>query len=221
MPEDYTTDETYMIGELAAAAGVTARTIRYYTAEGLLPPPETQGKYARYNGDHRNRLALIAQLKDAYLPLHEIRQQTAQLTPAQAAAMLGVAAPKPIAEASSAEQYIADVGARQRTLRVASAEPGPQQLAPPAQAVAPQLAAPRPTAPADAPRASGFFKRLIPQRRNDQAAGTAQTGEAWRRIALASGVELHIRESTDAVTQQRIQQLLDRARDVFPADEHS
>ena len=220
MPDTQNDEYRYTIGELAEAAGVTARTIRYYTAEGLLPPPETQGKYARYRADHRNRLALIAQLKDAYLPLHEIRQQTAQLTPAQVAAMLGVAAPKRIAEASSAAEYIADVVARQRTLRVASAEPGPQLLAQPAEAAAPPLAMPMPSAPADGPRA-GFFKRLIPQRRGEQAAGAAQTSEAWRRVTLAPGVELHTREPTDAATQQRIQQLLDRARDVFPADQHA
>ena len=210
MPDLQNNEHTYTIGELAEAAGVTARTIRYYTAEGLLPPPETQGKYARYSADHRNRLALIALLKDAYLPLHEIRQQTAQLTSAQIAVMLGEAVvPKRIAEASSAEEYIADVVARQRTLHVASAEPGRQLLA-----------APIPSAPAGAPRASGFFKRLIPQRRNEQAAGAAQASEAWRRVTLAAGVELHIREPTDTATQQRIQQLLDRAHDMFPTDEH-
>ena len=44
-------EATYTIGELAERAGVTPRTIRYYTAEGLLPRPDTRGQYARYRAD--------------------------------------------------------------------------------------------------------------------------------------------------------------------------
>ena len=36
------------IGELADAAGVTVRTIRYYINEGILPTPELQGRYTLY-----------------------------------------------------------------------------------------------------------------------------------------------------------------------------
>ncbi len=63
------------IGELAAAAGVSARTVRYYIVEGLLPPPEGAGLGAMYGPDHLDRLRLILRLKDAYLPLKEIRRQ--------------------------------------------------------------------------------------------------------------------------------------------------
>ena len=35
-----TEEFSYTIGELAEAAGVTPRTVRYYTAEGLLPAPK-------------------------------------------------------------------------------------------------------------------------------------------------------------------------------------
>src|SRR5438046_10688074 len=73
----------YTIGELADAAGVTTRTIRYYTAEGLLPPPDTRGRHALYSTDHLRRLQLIARLKDAYLPLSEIKARLDQLMPEQ------------------------------------------------------------------------------------------------------------------------------------------
>jgi DNA-binding transcriptional MerR regulator len=67
-------DATWTLEELTSDAGVTVRTVRYYIAEGLLPPPEGAGRAARYTEDHRNRLDLIAALKDRHLPLREIRQ---------------------------------------------------------------------------------------------------------------------------------------------------
>lgn len=63
------------IGEFAAAAGVSARTVRYYIVEGLMPPPEGAGLGAMYGQAHLDRLQLILRLKDAYLPLKEIRRQ--------------------------------------------------------------------------------------------------------------------------------------------------
>jgi DNA-binding transcriptional MerR regulator len=52
----------YTISQLAEAAGVTPRTIRYYTAEGLLPRPDARGQYALYSQDHLLRLQLIGRL---------------------------------------------------------------------------------------------------------------------------------------------------------------
>src|SRR4030043_2475810 len=69
MPQD-----KYLIHELAKLAGTTVRTIRYYTDEGLLPQPEYDSKYAYYSSSHLRRLEFIRLLKDAYLPLREIRQ---------------------------------------------------------------------------------------------------------------------------------------------------
>ena len=62
----------FSIGELSNAAHVTARTIRYYVAEGLLAPPEKGGRGATYNEEHLARLQLIKRLKEEYLPLQEI-----------------------------------------------------------------------------------------------------------------------------------------------------
>ncbi len=99
-------ETTYSISELAAAAGVTARTIRYYAAEGLLPAPELRGKYAVYRAEHLERLRLIAQLKAAYLPLSAIKEQLDQLGPGQQPDALIL--PQRLAETSgSAAEYIA------------------------------------------------------------------------------------------------------------------
>ncbi len=66
--------EKLLIHDLAKMAGTTIRTIRYYTDEGLLTQPDYEGKYAYYSSLHLKRLELIRILKDAYLPLREIRQ---------------------------------------------------------------------------------------------------------------------------------------------------
>lgn len=74
-----TPEEGLMIKELADAAGVSVRTIRYYIAEGLLPAPANSGRYARYSEDTLLLLRLIQQLKDAFLPLAEIRSRVSGL----------------------------------------------------------------------------------------------------------------------------------------------
>ncbi len=70
---------TYTLPELAQAADVTPRTIRYYIAQGLLPSPGQAGPGARYTEGHRLRLSLIRQLQREHLPLAEIRQRLAAL----------------------------------------------------------------------------------------------------------------------------------------------
>ena len=67
--------EAMGLTELVEAAGVSVRTVRYYIAEGLLPPAHGAGPRAAYTAEHLDRLRLIARLKDAYLPLREIRRR--------------------------------------------------------------------------------------------------------------------------------------------------
>jgi len=62
-----------LVHELAERAGVSVRTIRYYITEGLLPAPTTRGRYAYYSEEYLDLIELIRRLKDAYLPLREIR----------------------------------------------------------------------------------------------------------------------------------------------------
>ena len=68
------TDEPlYSIGELAAQAGVTRRTVRFYVQRGLLPPPEGLGRSASYTGRHLARLLEIKAWQEQGVPLEEIR----------------------------------------------------------------------------------------------------------------------------------------------------
>jgi DNA-binding transcriptional MerR regulator len=235
-----THDTLYTIGELAEAAEVTPRTIRYYTAEGLLPPPDTRGRYALYGGAHLLRLRLIARLKEAYLPLGEIKARMEHLSAEQVAQLLAEYN-QPLASKGSAADYIAHV------LTVSAASPAVQEdrrhMAEPNVSAARVLAespsiytavpeqgvpagrpgggnlpigfaAPAPPAPALAP---GPLKRIASQRSEAAPAAQAAAEETWRRLTLALGVELHIREPVPPDMRERIAGLLELARDLFGA----
>src|SRR5689334_1938441 len=79
----------YSIGELAKTAEVTPRTIRFYSAEGLLPPPLSEGRYAIYTSEHLARLQLIQRLKSAFLPLNAIRAHMENLSETQIRQLIG------------------------------------------------------------------------------------------------------------------------------------
>lgn len=48
--------------ELAKAAGITVRTVRFYRERGLIPPPRREGRIAWYDDHHLARLRTIAAL---------------------------------------------------------------------------------------------------------------------------------------------------------------
>ena len=58
--------------ELAAEAGVPARTIRFYIARGLLPRPAGAGRGAAYGSEHVARLRSVKRLQGKGLMLAEI-----------------------------------------------------------------------------------------------------------------------------------------------------
>lgn len=63
------------IGELAERTGVTAKTIRYWEAEGLVPEPErTPSGYRNYDHSAVERIGFIRQAQTAGLVLSQIRQ---------------------------------------------------------------------------------------------------------------------------------------------------
>jgi DNA-binding transcriptional MerR regulator len=64
----------FRIDDLAHRAGVPTRTIRYYTQQGLLPPPALRGRVGYYDERHVERLRLIKELQEKrYLPLSVIK----------------------------------------------------------------------------------------------------------------------------------------------------
>ncbi|SDJ49714.1 MerR family transcriptional regulator [Streptomyces indicus] len=68
------------VDELAARAGVTVRTIRFYSTRGLLPPPSIgPRRVGRYGAAHLSRLALIEELQHHGLTLAAIERYMEQL----------------------------------------------------------------------------------------------------------------------------------------------
>jgi len=235
----------YTIGQLAELAGVTPRTIRYYTAEGLLPRPDARGQYALYGAEHLLRLQLIGQLKETYLPLGEIKARIEHLDIKQIRALLDEQRDSPTPPTSAAD-YLAQVRARQqapqssrhlaeRAESYAAVEKPTLSLRPPA---TPAPSAPAPAAPAygfaapiaapaesrraeeaeASPPQIGLLRKLMPQRRADAAAAKQDSPPAeqrWRHIELAPGVELHIREPAEPALHERIDRLIALARSLF------
>lgn len=63
------------IGELAAAAGTTTKTLRFYEEQGLLPQaPRTPAGYRDYGPNTASRIAFIHRGQAAGLTLAQIRQ---------------------------------------------------------------------------------------------------------------------------------------------------
>ena len=71
-------NERRTLAELAGASGVPARTIRYYIARGLLPPPLVGGRGACYAEEHLERLAKIQALQSKGRTLAQIAWQLSE-----------------------------------------------------------------------------------------------------------------------------------------------
>ncbi|MEU9530927.1 MerR family transcriptional regulator [Streptomyces sp. NPDC048213] len=70
------------VDELAARAGVTVRTVRFYSTKGLLPPPVIgPRRVGHYGHDHLSRLALIEELQHQGMTLAAIERYLEQLPP--------------------------------------------------------------------------------------------------------------------------------------------
>ncbi|MEU1596397.1 MerR family transcriptional regulator [Streptomyces sp. NPDC005708] len=75
-----TEEQTLTVDELAARAGVTVRTVRFYSAKGLLPPPVIgPRRVGHYGPGHLARLALIEELQHQGMTLAAIERHLQQL----------------------------------------------------------------------------------------------------------------------------------------------
>jgi DNA-binding transcriptional MerR regulator len=161
-----------------------------------------QGKYAYYSLNHLNRLELIRRMKDAYLPLREIRQIMNSLSDAEVLQRLQEQVPstpktelesKPEQSGTKALEYISRLMGEQSAHR-------PQGTATPSQSAQ--------------PRHRGG---QIPIIANQPAGPTSLSeGETWQRIPLAPGIELSLRMPTDPDSTIRVQQLIAFAKKLFP-----
>jgi DNA-binding transcriptional MerR regulator len=75
--------EGFLLGELAALAGVRPRSVRYYVERDLLPRPEFRGTATRYTREHLLRIFAIQKLqREEHIDLDEIRMRLAAMSPA-------------------------------------------------------------------------------------------------------------------------------------------
>ncbi|MGW1799955.1 MerR family transcriptional regulator [Streptomyces sp. NPDC001984] len=85
------TEQALTIDELAARAGVTVRTVRFYGTKGLLPPPVIGARrVGHYGREHLARLALIEELQHQGMTLAAIERYLRQLPPDLSARDLAV-----------------------------------------------------------------------------------------------------------------------------------
>lgn len=68
--------EELTIEELSSRVGVTARNIRAYQTQGLLPLPERRGRVAIYGSEHVSRLEMIRDLRSQGIGLPAIERLT-------------------------------------------------------------------------------------------------------------------------------------------------
>ncbi|PZG83496.1 transcriptional regulator, partial [Streptomyces sp. NTH33] len=75
-------EPTLTIDALAARAGVTVRTVRFYGGRGLLPPPVIgPRRVGHYGPEHLARLALIEEMRLQGMTLAAIERHLRQLPP--------------------------------------------------------------------------------------------------------------------------------------------
>ncbi len=226
-------EEQLLIGELAKRAGVTPRTIRYYTSEGLLPPPTTRGKYAYYSDEHLRRLRLIARLKEEYLPLSAIRGRLATMSAAEADRLLGKGSevqgsqmPGLVSRSGEAPPtgqgasgVLAERPASYRLPRGAEwagRAPGAAEL------MAGSLSDPFRLTPGQLPLGRVEFFPAAPEgveAAEQEQPPSAAREEIWRHYTLAPGAELRVREPLSSRRRRQIEELLAAMRDKLLSEE--
>src|SRR5262245_49177666 len=78
----------YSIADLEEATGISARNIRYYITQSLIPAASGRGVGATYSRGHLLRLKAVNQLKESHVPLGEIRRRLEGLSDLEVEAML-------------------------------------------------------------------------------------------------------------------------------------
>ncbi len=199
----------FLIGDLAQRAGVSVRTIRYYINEGLLPPPEVKGRYTYYSEDYLYRLELIHRLKDAFLPLKEIRQRMLSLTDDEVREFVLTGQPvksddkkvgfqKSVDETtdgkSSALEYINRILKENTPSRGFVMQP-----------------APAPSKPGQSRFLITGNKELHPSPR----VSSQSAEETWQHVILAPGIELHFRLPLPEEYAGRVQQVILKAQELL------
>lgn len=192
--------EGYSINELAEKVGVSVRTIRYYIIEGLLPAPDMKGRYATYSEEYSTRLELILKLKNAFLPLKEIRDRIVGLDPQQIREMLDRLE---TGNSGQSMQMFDMLPPQKMMIKEQPLGGALEYLA--ANLNAPKLEGQQPAEAA----------RKIPPQPSRPQRRQARPSESWQRIELAPGLEIHVRVQEEPYYRERIRQIVEFAQIQF------
>lgn len=72
-------DEELTVDQLAARAGVTVRTVRFYASRGLIPPPRLRGRTGLYGPEHLARVELVRELQGLGFTLAAVEHHLQQI----------------------------------------------------------------------------------------------------------------------------------------------
>lgn len=192
------------ISELADMTGVSKRTIRYYIEEGLLPQPEIRGKYAVFNDDYLIRLKLIKYLKDAYLPLKEIRKRLDTLMVPEMRDLLTRFEQDPVRALAELDIYPADK-------LTSDISPAPRVDS--AQDYISQVMHKKDVRVND--ERTTFNAPAVPAPAAPAPMNVNYSQESWQRVELAPGIELNIRQPQPPARRSQINELIELARKIF------
>jgi DNA-binding transcriptional MerR regulator len=200
--------EEYTLEDLERLSGLPVRTLRFYIQEGLLPGPDTRGKFARYSRKHFATLEFIRRMKSMRLPLQQIRQLLDSMSTEEVKDMLSASLNTPTkfdqdlvgedhpirfkmdkTDEMKNFNFLAD-----QKMNFYLKEDAPKQYGSPMPALSPKLNSP-------------------PPQTTDR-----QMEETWQRIRLVEGVELQVRKPLDRETALLVAELRLRARKFFEAN---
>lgn len=160
------------------------RTVRFYLAEGLLSPAEEkQGTASVFSYKHLLQLLVIKQLQAEDLPIRKIKQLIESLEESDLKKLLQVESKQ--TQKNDATKFLESLLTSSKTLNQTVSGP-------PKQRSKPSLSAATPVAPSGSISAS---------------ASASEESNAWLRIEVESGVELHLRSSVQLPTERKGLQL--------------
>jgi len=187
----------FTLEDLEKLSGLPMRTLRFYIQEGLLPGPDTRGKFSRYSQEHLDYLALIQRLKDLHLPLQQIKQLLDSMSPEdmfqalnsqdefrpifQSSALLDGEPLQKRSASSSALEYIRNIQTTRNELGVSE----PRQ---------------------EIKTSAAQIYSSLPETEK-RFSLKSSTGESWKRVTLGEDVELMVREPMDRDKEQMVDEI--------------
>lgn len=229
-----TEDQTYSLDELAEKTGFDKRVIRSFIEQGLLPGPDTMGRYARYSHWHLVKLLAIKELKtQSNAKLSEVRQvlntQSPQVIEELAQQQSLSALPMHHAskqedeqeQLSSALDFIKSINAPQEpgqshifSLR-AKFSKGASASSHPTSPDSGNWSSAAPLPPKKGKTAVDFLLEELSKLIAKPKIRRQAKGETWYRIAITPDVELSVRGIQDPDQLARLEQVADYLREIF------